>query len=89
MIEIRDNSIILNVDECVYCGSKNVVRVKDDIILCKDCGERFVLTYDFENPKDCDHCGFYDDCVNRFRYCPFDGRNVNEKLIESWRKERT
>jgi len=88
MIEFKDNLVILNIKECVYCGSENVVKVEGDIMVCRDCGERYTCTYEFENPRDCNHCGYFGDCLERFRYCPFDGKNVNEKLIESWRKEQ-
>ena len=86
MIEIRDGMVVLDVKECIYCGSKNIIKLKD-IIICLDCGESFVDTYEFENPRDCNHCGYFGDCLERFKYCPFDGKNVNEKLIESWKKE--
>lgn len=83
MIEFEDNRIVLNVDRCIYCNSKNIVKL-GDIVICRDCGESFSKIYEFENPKDCDHCGYLGDCIERFRFCPFDGEDVNKKLIESW-----
>jgi len=86
MIVIGDGVVILNVDECPNCGSRNIFK-KDGSVICLDCGENFADVYEFENPRDCDHCGYYGDCLERFRFCPFDGRDANEKLMESWRKE--
>ncbi len=84
-IRIEFGKVVIRTDRCPLCNSENV-RKEDDLIVCTDCGEAFPEEFDFEDPKDCNHCGYYGDCVERFRFCPFDGSDVNGKLVESWRR---
>ena len=78
--------IEINTDRCLFCNSKNIVKI-DGLIICRNCGDAFPEYFEFENPKDCRRCGYQGDCLERFKFCPFDGRDVNKKLIEQWRGE--
>lgn len=83
-IRIEFGRVVIKTDICPLCGSTNIEKF-EDILYCRDCGEDFPEVFDFENPKDCNHCGYFEDCLERFRFCPFDGSNANEKLMKSWR----
>jgi len=82
-IRIESGKITIKTDRCPACNSENVKKI-GDLLYCRDCEEVFPETYDFENPKDCNYCGYYGDCLERFSFCPFDGSNVNLKLMQSW-----
>lgn len=84
---IGDGIIFVEINECLNCGSRNILK-ENDLVVCLDCEEEFAEIYEFQNPRACSHCGYQDDCLERFRFCPFDGKDANEKLMSSFRKKR-
>ena len=86
-IRIEEGRIVIKSENCPACGSSNV-RKLSDLLFCSDCEEVFPEVYDFENPKNCNYCGYYGDCLDRFSFCPFDGVDVNEKLVKVWMQTR-
>jgi len=84
LVEVRDGKVKLNTNRCPICGNPGIWI--DDLLFCPNCEDAFPKEYDFVDPKSCNHCGYHGDCVERFRYCPFDGVKVDEKLTKSWRE---
>jgi len=86
-IRIEHGKIIIRTSRCPVCSSDNIKK-SANLLFCRDCEEIFPEVYDFENPENCNHCGYFEDCLERFSFCPFDGSYVNEKMVKVWREMR-